>query len=164
MGILGGLAAGFFSFGLGFVVAAICASLCFSLVISCVAAPILTGHLLSGTMSPSAVIGRTFLRWGLVLLSFAAGYGAIADYADFADLINIADAADVADTAELANTAGHFHGNCISEISGDGCGPMDSTYGTPSVVDGDPRVDHWVDSYQREDGTVVVGHWKSKSG
>lgn len=42
--------------------------------------------------------------------------------------------------------------------------PIDDTFGRPSEVDGEPRVDHYVEPYTKSDGTVVRGHWKSHRG
>jgi hypothetical protein len=52
----------------------------------------------------------------------------------------------------------------IPELTGEGYGPPDETYGLPSEVDGDPRTAHYVEGYLRDDGTYVEGHWKSTKG
>ena len=52
----------------------------------------------------------------------------------------------------------------IPEMTGDGYGPPDETYGLPSEVDGDLRNAHYVEGYTRADGTYVAGHWKSPKG
>lgn len=166
--------AGFLSMGLSWAFAlavlAVCISLLFSLTLSFIAAPVLTIRLLGGTMTPEAVILRSVMRWGILLLSFAAGFGIFADVADFADLMDLADVADVADVTDVADGADIMVGGsgsldaCIPEQSGLGCGPMDETYGLPSEVDGDLRTSHWVEGYQRSNGSWVDGYWKSRSG
>ena len=81
--------------------------------------------------------------------------GEMADLEGLADL----DGFEMGDLDGLSDVGGHE----IAEIDGEGFGPADSTYGDPSIVDGDPRTSHYVEGYERADGSWVDGHWKSKT-
>jgi len=89
------------------------------------------------------------------LLEFSE-IGEMADLDGLSDL----DGAGMADLGGLSDVGGHE----IAELDGDGFGPADSTYGDPSAVDGDPRTSHFVEGYERADGSWVDGYWKSKKG
>lgn len=75
------------------------------------------------------------------------------------EMLELSEIGEIADIAELTDVE-----QAVAEMDGAGSGPMDSTYGSPSAVDGDPRVSHYVEGYYRDDGTWVAGHWKSKIG
>ncbi len=98
----------------------------------------------------TALIGTSYFFAFLGFLSIGA-------FGELAEMSEIGDMADLEGLAGLGDLE-------IAEIDGDGFGPAESSYGDPSLVDGDPRVSHYVEGYERGDGTWVNGHWKSKKG
>ncbi|MGC6513025.1 MAG: hypothetical protein ACON4N_00920 [Myxococcota bacterium] len=158
-GLVGGLVAGLFTLGLGFVVAGICGSFLVSGALGLWCAWNVTGHVFHPAMTGDRIMGLAARRFAVTLASVFAGFAIAAD---------IADAADVVDTLETLGTlddldAGHeaLQAADIPTALGD---PHDPTFGLPSEVDGDPRIDHWVEGYYRDDGSYVNGYWRSKRG
>ncbi len=90
------------------------------------------------------------------------GFMSIGAFGEMAELSEIGDMADLEGLADIGDL--DIPDLDIPEIDGDGFGPADPTYGDPSLVDGDPRTSHYVEAYERGDGTWVDGHWKSKKG
>jgi hypothetical protein len=70
----------------------------------------------------------------------------------------------LADDGSLIGVELSSFNEAIPELTGDGYGPLDETYGLPSEVDGDLRTAHYVEGYFREDGTYIEGHWKGEKG